>query len=417
MTCWEYWSGLQVQDNRGDGNMVIHNDCLEVMNQMQENSIDLVYLDPPFFTQKKHALADLEGKKYEFEDTWASIDDYISYMMERLKAAKRVLKDTGNIFLHCDSTASHYLRVAMDEIFGADNFRSEIIWCYRRWSNSKNGLLNAHQTILYYSKTSNFKFNKFYMQYSPTTNIDQLLQDRVRNEMGKSVYKRDEYGNPIFSNEKMGVPLSDVWEIPFLNPKAKERVGYPTQKPITLMERILEISTDKGDTVLDPFCGSGTTLVAASLMGRRYIGIDINEDAINLTKQRLEHPSKSESQLMKIGRQAYDTKDAYEKSILECLDCVIVQRNMGIDGLLRKRYGNRPVAVRIQKEGEPLSRAVSLLYQAGKKRSCSFTILVKTNEINEIVPPQIPPNMLLIESFQLTIQKYLDGLDSDQVII
>ena len=206
----------------------------------------------------------------------------MKYMRERLIELKRVLKKSGSIFLHCDSSASHYLKVLMDEVFGENNFQNEIIWTYRRWSNSRKGLLPAHQTIFFYSKSNRFSFNYEYGEYSPTTNLDQILQERERNDCGKSIYKRGDDGTVVLAKEKKGVPISDVWEIPFLNPKAKERTGYPTQKPIELLERIIRISTNEGDCVLDPFCGSGTTLVAAKLLGRKYIGIDTNPDAIEL---------------------------------------------------------------------------------------------------------------------------------------
>jgi site-specific DNA-methyltransferase (adenine-specific) len=138
----------------------------------------------------------------------------------------------------------------MDKVFGRENFQSEIIWSYKRWSNAKKGLLNAHQVIFFYSKTKNFKFNTLYTDYSATTNLDQILQDRERDENGKSVYKKDENGNVVLGKEKKGVPLSDVWEIPYLNPKAKERTGYPTQKPVLLLNQILNIVTHEGDLVV-----------------------------------------------------------------------------------------------------------------------------------------------------------------------
>lgn len=115
--------------------------------------------------------------------------------------------------------------------------------------------------------------------------------------------------------KKRGVPLSDVWEIPFLNPKAKERVGYPTQKPIELLERIIKISTDEGDTILDPFCGSGTTLVAAKLTDRKGIGIDINPEAVKISKQRLQNPFKTESKVLQVGADAYKTKSIRETDV------------------------------------------------------------------------------------------------------
>ncbi len=163
----------------------------------------------------------------------------------------------------------------LDEVFGSENFRSEIIWHYRRWSNSQRGLLPAHQTILYYSKTDTYTFNEKLTEYSLATNVDQILQRRSRDDSNKSVYDRDENGNVVSNGPKRGVPLSDVWDIPFLNPKAKERTGYPTQKPLLLLERIISLATNEGDCVLDPFCGSGTTLVAAQSLNRTAMGVDV----------------------------------------------------------------------------------------------------------------------------------------------
>ena len=297
-------------------------------------------------------------------------------MRERLIELKRVLKKSGSIFLHCDSSASHYLKVLMDEVFGENNFQNEIIWTYRRWSNSRKGLLPAHQTIFFYSKSNRFSFNYEYGEYSPTTNLDQILQERDRNDGGKSIYKRGDDGTVVLAKEKKGVPISDVWEIPFLNPKAKERTGYPTQKPIELLERIIRISTNEGDCVLDPFCGSGTTLVAAKLLGRKYIGIDINPDAIELCKERIAVPFKTESMLLKNGISSYKTKTDEELAILSQLECDIVQRNRGIDAFLKKRYFGAPVAIKIQRSTESFGEAINLLCSAAKKKGCCFTVLI-----------------------------------------
>ena len=193
-------------------NEIIHADCLNYMKTIKDNSIDLIYLDPPFFTQRtQKGVLRNEKKVVEFQDSWKDIEEYIYYIKVRLIEMKRILKDTGSIFLHCDKTASHHLRVLLDNVFGINNFQSEIIWSYKRWSNSKKGLLNSHQNIYFYSKSSKFKFNTIYTDYSATTNIDQILQQRKRDENGKCVYKTDEDGNVITENEKKGVPLSDVW--------------------------------------------------------------------------------------------------------------------------------------------------------------------------------------------------------------
>ncbi len=385
--------------------MLINDDCLSAFSKIETASIDMVYLDPPFFTQKKQSLKNSRGKEYEFSDIWGSRNEYIFFMRERLLEIKRILKESGTIFLHCDSTASHYLRVLLDEIFGEDNFRSEIIWSYKRWSNSKKGLLAGHQTIFLYSKTSKYKFNTIYCNYSPTTNVDQILQERVRNEDGKASYKRDMSGNIVIGKEKRGVPLSDVWEIPFLNPKAKERTGYPTQKPIELLERIIKISTDEGDIVLDPFCGSGTTLVAAKLLGRKYLGIDINPSAIDLCKNRLDAPTKTESTLLKIGSQAYLTKSEKELAVLQQFDCDIVQRNRGIDAILKKYYLGAPVAIKIQKSNETVTQAISLLAEAGIKKKCSFLVLILQDDANGIELYNVPSNMIILNCYELEMQK------------
>lgn len=389
--------------------MLLNNDCLKALKDIESNSIDMVYLDPPFFTQKNQCSKDSNGTEFVFSDKWESRTEYLSYLESRLREVKRVLKNTGSVFLHCDSTSSHYLKMLLDNVFGESNFRSEIIWTYKRWSNAKKGLLAAHQTIFFYSKTGQYKFKTIYGNYSATTNIDQILQERVRNGNGKVSYKRDENGNVVLGKEKQGVPLSDVWEIPFLNPKAKERTGYPTQKPIELLEQIINISTDEEDIVLDPFCGSGTTLVAAKLLNRKYIGIDINSAAIELCKKRLEQPVKTYSILLKLGQEAYKTKTEKELSILQQFDCDIVQRNRGIDAILKRYYMGLPVVLKIQKEDETIQQAISLLHNAGLKRNCSFLILI-TQKDDCVSEDDIPENMIILNSYELEVEKRIDEL-------
>src|SRR5262249_25556837 len=155
-------------------------------------------------------------------------------------------------------------------------------------------------------------------------------------ERNKAVYARDEQGNVLSNGAKKGVPLSDVWDIPYLNPKAKERVGYPTQKPVLLLEQIITLCTDKGDWVLDPFCGSGTTLVASELLDRNAVGVDISSEAIALTTRRLEQPFKTDSPLLKKGREEYVRKDTNVLTYLQGLDYHVVQRNHGMDAILKQ---------------------------------------------------------------------------------
>ena len=382
-----------------DFNSVITGDAFEVLKNISDNSINLVYLDPPFFSQKEHELTSrLNGKKYSFDDKFSSKDEYISFISPILKEIKRILTNDGSVFLHCDRYASHYLREELDNIFGESNFQSEIIWSYKRWSNSKKGLLNAHQNIYFYSKTKNFKFNQFYTDYSPSTNIDQILQERVRNSNGKSEYKKDSNGNAVLSTEKKGVPLSDVWEIPFLNPKAKERCGYPTQKPVKLIQRIIELVTNAGDIVLDPFCGSGTTCVAAKSLNRKYIGIDKNPDAIELSKKRLSEMIITESGVLSKGIDSYIEKSSFENNLLSLLNAIPVQRNKGIDGFIRNE--NSLIPIKIQKDSETLDDAIASLENAVRGKDFPIKILIQTNEKHN--------TNLFEKETDIKVVKYLD---------
>jgi len=361
-------------------NKIIHGDCLDKLKELK-NSVDLVYFDPPFFTQKTHSLKTRDNTKtYEFEDKYNSLNEYLELIENVLIQSKRVLKDTGSVFLHCDKTASHNIRVVLDKVFGRDNFQSEIVWSYKRWSNSKKGLLNAHQIVFFYSKTKDFKFNTIYTDYSATTNIDQILQERERDENGKSVYKKDENGNVVIGKEKKGVPLSDVWEIPYLNPKAKERTGYPTQKPVLLLNQIISIVTDEGDLVLDPFCGSGTTCVSAKHLKRNYIGIDKSKDAVDLAKSRLDEMVITESELLNKGTESYLEKTEKELTILQNINATPVQRNSGIDGFLKEQINGRPVPVKIQGDYETLEDAIEKLEKASFGKGYDYKIVIQTKE-------------------------------------
>lgn len=356
-------------------------DCLEVMPTFASETVDLIYLDPPFFTQTIQRLKPRNhAQEFSFSDIWQSVDIYGNFIYQRVLEMYRLLKETGSIFIHCDRNSNHLIRLILDNIFGEDNFRAEIIWSYKRWSNAKKGLLPAHQTIYFYSKSENFIFNSIYTDYSATTNIDQILQKRTRNIQGKVVYATDEQGIPLFAGEKRGVPLSDVWEIPFLNPKAKERVGYPTQKPLLLLERIITLASKQNSVILDPFCGSGTTLVAAKLLGRNAIGIDCSDAAIHLTRQRLENPIKTESNLLAEGEHHYTHAEPELLALLYGLDIVPVPRNKAIDACLKSGYLGKPLPIRIQREHEDLIHLAGQLEKAAQKMGAFKAVLIKTQE-------------------------------------
>ena len=386
-------------------------DCFEVLKSFEPGSVDMVYLDPPFFTEKRHRLRNRDrSQEFAFDDLWGCHKKYAEFMASRLNLCRDCLSEQGSIFVHCDSTANHIIRAILDELFGRENFRSEIIWSYKRWSNSKSGLLPAHQNIYWYSKTSSFKFNRIFNGYSESTNVDQILQRRARDAHGKSIYQRDENGEVVLDDDKVGVPLSDVWEIPYLNPKAKERVGYPTQKPILLLERIIEISTDPGDFVLDPFCGSGTTLVAAQLMKRDGLGIDISHEAIELAQTRIENPIRSNSNLLEKGRDSYRTADKNAMALLEGLDFNPVHRNKGIDAILKQTFDGGPVLIRVQRSYESLSEAANSLLKAAKKKSCKLPILVKTHEDHSLFSEETLKGIYVVESAVMKVSDLVDKL-------
>ena len=395
---------------------VFHGDCKDIMENLPSEGIDMIYLDPPFFTQKVHNQKTRRNDvEYSFEDCWDSIEQYIEFMEIRLQECYRVLKKSGNIFLHCDKNASHHLRVILDNVFGIHNFKNEIIWTYKRWTNSKSSLQSQHQTIYFYGKSKSSKFNTLYTDYSATTNVDQILQERARDSNGKSTYKKNQQGEIVWGKEKKGVALGDVWEIPYLNPKASERNGYPTQKPVLLLERIIEISTDKNDVVLDPFCGSGTTLVAAKLLGRKFMGIDFSEDACTISRERIKYPLKTNSHLMDNGVNHYLTKTPMETAILASLEAIPVQRNSGIDGFLRITQDGQAIPIKIQAPHESLYDAESKLIQAAKKRRCQYMVLVRTHSNYSQIAfsnSDYEGTLFTIDSLELSMANWYTGLEN-----
>lgn len=392
-------------------------DCLTTLQRMESNEVDLVYLDPPFFSQKVHRLSPRDrSKEFCFEDLWSTQKEYATFLFERLCELHRVMAQHGSIFFHCDRNAVHVVRALLDDVFGIGNFRSEIIWHYRRWSNSQRALLPTHQTILYYTKTDDYTFNEMWTDYSPATNVDQILQRRSRDDSNKSVYDRDENGNVISNGAKRGVPLSDVWDIPFLNPKAKERTGYPTQKPLLLLERIIGLATNEDDCVLDPFCGSGTTLVAAQSLNRAAIGIDVSEDAVGLTKKRLEDPARGQSRLLEVGREAYRNADHAALAMLQGVEYVPVQRNNGIDAILKQEFDGGPVTVRVQRPGETLVDAARKLSNASTSKGAKvmFVVVLARGGCFEFAG-DLPSGVVAIESPALSIREYLNKLKADHL--
>ena len=320
-------------------NKVYYGDNLDILKRyIKDESVDLVYLDPPFNSKRNYNVIfdskngdDSAAQIGAFEDTWHwdfnatknyqkivetggdislvmqsfrqflgenDMMAYLAMMTPRLIELHRVLKDTGSIFLHCDPTASHYLKILMDSIF-KKNFRNEIIWHYKKWPAKQKQFSRNHDVILFYSKSENpdRTFNKKYMERSEST------LKRFGNAQIISAY--DEAGNRLPSqtseDESLGVPLDDVWDVSRV-PPIKQL--FPTQKPETLLERIIDVATNKGDIVLDPFCGCGTTIITSQKLNRSWIGIDITHLAITLIKHRLKDGFGKDSQYKVIGEPA-----------------------------------------------------------------------------------------------------------------
>lgn len=189
----------------------------------------------------------------------------------------RVLKSTGSIYLHCDPTAGHYLKLLMDGIFGKDNFRNEVVWHYRRWTGKSKNFQRLHDVVLFYARGGNLTFNEIYDPYTEKSfKRKQNYHTRIKDG---DVF--------VTSINKKGVRAGDVWTIPVLNSQAKERTGYPTQKPLKLLDRIIKASSNPGDIVLDPFCGCATALVAADRLHRQWAGIDLSPLAVQLVNDRI----------------------------------------------------------------------------------------------------------------------------------
>jgi len=260
--------------------------------------LKLVYIDPPFdvgadfsytlevggsdLVKEPTVLEDIA-----YRDTWGrGQHSFLAMISERLYLILDLMAPDGAIYLHCDWRLNSSLRLIMDEIFGRDQFVNEIVWHYRRWSNATSTFQKMHDNLLFYSKGSEKTFNLLYQNYA---NPD-WIEDTVRGVVdGKLVRLKDEDGNYLKrETENKGVPMHDVWEdINFIGPTSGERIGYPTQKPLALIERILNASSNPGDLVADFFCGSGTTLAVAEKLGRKWIGADLGRFAIHTSRKRL----------------------------------------------------------------------------------------------------------------------------------
>ncbi len=286
-------------------NLLFHGDNKDVLSTLLElgfrGKIDLIYIDPPFKSGADYVRkVELRGLKNlgRIEEDEASVlqqtmyfdiwnnDTYLQFMYERLILLKELLADTGSIYVHLDWHIGHYIKILMDEVFGQENFRNEIIWYYRRWSAPSKLFQRYYDYILWYTKSHNYTFNE--LRETPANILKGRKENYQKDENGKLFRWQSLHGKryKIYRDEE-GVLMGDVWEISFIHPSSGERTVFATQKPEALLERIIKASSNEGNIVLDCFCGSGTTLAVAQKLGRRWIGCDINKGAIQLTAKRI----------------------------------------------------------------------------------------------------------------------------------
>ncbi len=305
-------------------------DCLYVLREnVPDESVDLIYIDPPFNSKRDYNMffddKEIQSQRIAFEDTWTlkNIQDslqelhtlehenlwallivyqkvaphafpYLTMMSLRLLELHRVLKPTGSFYLHCDPTMSHYLKTVCDILFGEDNFQNEIVWHYgQRTDTHKKHFSRKHDVILFYSKSEFTNLNSItspwerqeFIEHRHDVKKDEDGREFIWTDGGKKGERYKRYVEDVLIE---GKPMDDVWDLPILNSAAKERLGYPTQKPKALLERIIKASSNEGDVVLDAFCGCGTTIDAAEGLHRKWIGIDISPIAVSLIKRRLQ---------------------------------------------------------------------------------------------------------------------------------
>ncbi len=250
------------------------------MRRLPGGGIDLIYADPPFFTGKRRAPA---SGGHAFADSWpGGVGDYVAFLRPRLAEMRRLLAPTGALYVHLDWHAVHYVKVLLDEVFGYENFLNEIVWSYRTGGLSRSWFARKHDTILTYARRAGH--HKFHVLRDGAFRTDGL-------NMGPDgrPYKNTRAGRLYFHPE--GPAMTDVWDLPFLSTVARERTGYPAQKPEALLDRIIRAATDTGDVVADFFCGSGTTLAAARRLGRRWLGCDLSAAAVRIARRRLALPA------------------------------------------------------------------------------------------------------------------------------
>ena len=352
-------------------NRLIWGDCLHVMRQLPSESIDLIYIDPPFFSNRNYnVIWGDDNEERSFSDIWeGGLDGYLIWLNARLYEMKRLLTKTGSIYVHCDWHASHYIKVEMDKIFGYENFRNEIVWHYAKMSNTTRDFPRNHDVILRYTRTSDSTFHptkgedsEYRNRFANFLTGNQVLWGDVKHKSDKLVTGRAEkiqreFGrvlndsDVLFDFDEEFKTQSDVLYVSIIRGNAKERIGYPTQKPEALLERIIKASSNEGDAVADFFLGGGTTTAVAQRLGRCWIACDQSRVAVAITAERLKQQAMTRGledasipdftieqwAIYEADRLSQMPPNQFRRFVLDCYDARIPSDDEGIHGYKGER--------------------------------------------------------------------------------
>jgi len=373
----------------------------------KQGGIKLIYIDPPFdvgadfsmkieigddeLTKEPNVLEELA-----YRDTWGKgADSFIAMMYERLMLMRDLLADDGSIYVHCDWRVNSILRLALDEVFGKDNFRNEIIWKYTKFAGKESGFHSNHETLLFYTRNKDFIFNPLRI---PVSKVRQQTARVWDSKLKMAVQKKDERGNLIYY-EQTDKAVDDTWtDIQIVNPMATERLDYPTQKPEALLERVINASSNEGDLVCDFFCGSGTTLAVAEKLGRKWIGSDLGKFGIHTTRKRM------------INVQRELKKEGKDFRAFEILNLGKYERQhyIGVNPNLRDEEKQKQLA----KKEEDFVKLILHAYRAEKTEGFRTFSGKKLNRMVVIGPIDLPAGRLLVEeAIQEAVEKKITKLD------
>jgi DNA modification methylase len=423
-------------------NQLILGDNLEVMKSLEAESVDLIYLDPPFFSNRTYEVIWGDtGEVRSFEDRWAGgIENYIGWLKERVEQMYRLLKPTGSIFLHCDWHANAYIRVEiLDKIFGYNRFRNEIVWCYTGpGSPGMKQFMKKYDSIFWYSKSDTWTFNR-----------DKVLLPYKGGSPHSGGFVEKDGGRLVADDYIKGKVPEDWWAdiaIAARFPKNSENnIGYPTQKPIALLERIIKAASNEDNVVLDPFVGGGTTVVVADKLNRKWIGIDQSSMAVKVTDLRLRRQKTMYSQPYERKLHVHDYDElrherdafAFERWIIEQFGGVSNDKQRSDFGLDGKMPDNTPVQVKqsdavgrnvidnflsaVQRydkalfgkniaDGKPVGYIIAFSFNKGAREEVARLknkekIIIGLKEVKDIVPYAERPKVSLSAN-EIELSKY-----------